>query len=81
MPEKTTLIDFADDIVRVVTPKLVNTANVGLQRVVNCMERKMLKLAPEKTEAVLLLTKQEIQLIAFNIGSTTVQISKIRLST
>lgn len=36
----------------------------------------MLKLAPEKTEAVLKTTKRKIQPISFEISSTTAQISK-----
>lgn len=79
MPEEITFIGFVTDMAMVVTAKeedlLMSTANASLQRVANCLKKKRLKLALEKTEAVLLTKRRMIQPISFKISSTTVQIS------
>lgn len=80
LPEGVAMIGFADDVAMVVTAIneqfLMTAANTGLQLVTNWMERKQLKLAPEKTEAVLLTTKRKLSRIHFNIQSTVVVPSK-----
>lgn len=80
MPPGVTLVGFADDIAVIATAKnellISNLANRGLQRVSNAMENLTLKLAPEKTEAVLLTKRRKIRPIALNIQGTPIELSK-----
>ncbi|XP_030768191.1 uncharacterized protein LOC115891768 [Sitophilus oryzae] len=50
----------------------MSVANAGLQRVANWIERKGLKLAPSRTEAVLLTTKRKLSHISFKLLDTTI---------
>lgn len=71
MPVGISLIGFADDIAMTIVEKdekiLMNKANTGLQRISNWMESKLLKLAPQKTEAIILTTKRKVKPICFSI--------------
>lgn len=75
-PEGATVIGFADDIAIVVVAKgedsLMNVANATLQRISNWLENKELRLAPEKTEAVLLTKKRKMSPILFEVQGVTV---------
>lgn len=80
MPVGVQLVGFADDIAVTARAKsevlLSNLANRGLQRVSNAMENLGLKLAPDKTEAVLLTKRRKIRPIELNIQETSISLSK-----
>jgi hypothetical protein len=72
LPEGLRLIAFADDLAVLVTAKteqeLMSLANYALERVVGWMEEIGLKLAVQKTEAVLLVGKRRPGNVKFQIG-------------
>jgi hypothetical protein len=72
LPEGLRLIAFADDLAVLVTAKteqeLMSLANYALERVVGWMEETGLKLAVQKTEAVLLVGKRRPGNVKFQIG-------------
>ena len=76
LPEEIELIGFADDVAMVITAKsenlLMTTANTGLLRVSNWLKGRQLKLAPEKTEAVLLTTKRKMSPVNFKVQGVNV---------
>lgn len=76
MPEGVTLVGFADDLAMTATAKtetlLTNLANRGLQRIANIIENLKLKLAPEKTEAVLITKRRKLAPITFNLKEQTI---------
>lgn len=80
MPVGISLIGFADDIAMTIVEKdekiLMNKANTGLQRISNWMESKLLKFAPQKTEAIILTTKRKLKPICFSIESVDIIPSK-----
>lgn len=80
MPTGVTLVGFADDVVMTATSKsellLTNLANRGLLRVANSMDNLSLKLAPEKTEAVLLTRRRKLRPITFELRGNTITLSK-----
>lgn len=79
-PEGVTLIGFADDIAMTVVAEtehiLMYKADTALQRVAEWLEARQLKLAPDKSEAVLLTTKRKIAPICFTILGTPIRLSK-----
>lgn len=80
MPEGVTLVGFADDVAVVVTARneslLMSLACRALQRVANWMESRKLRLAPEKTEAVLLTKRRKIMPISFELLGSTIEVGK-----
>lgn len=76
MPDGIVLIGFADDLAMVATAKsenlLISLVNRGLQRVANVIKGLKLKLAPAKTEAVLLTKKRQLTPITFNLQGRTI---------
>lgn len=80
LPRGAELIGFADDVVVVVAAKneaiLTTVANTILQRVSNWMEERGLRLAPEKTEAVLLTTRRKVGPICFDVQKVQIIPSK-----
>lgn len=70
-PEGVTPVAYADDLALVIVDKdeeiLEKKANESIEKVERWMEERKLKLAPEKTEAILLIgrkqTKREMQLV------------------
>ena len=70
------LIGFADDVAMVVTAKseetLMNIANTGLRRISNWMNERLLHLAPQKTEAVILTKKRKMHQLRFTVMETVV---------
>ena len=79
-PEGVTLIGFADDIAMAVVAEtehiLMYKADTALQRAAEWLEARKLKLAPDKSEAVLLTTKRKIAPICFTILGTPIRLSK-----
>ena len=71
LPRDVTLIGFADDIAMVVVDKIeegvMEKANMGILMISNWMDKNCLRLAPEKTEAVLLTKRTKMAHVHFNI--------------
>lgn len=80
MPDGVTLIGFADDIALIAVAKteqqLMNIADTALLRVASWIESRQLKLAPEKTEAIVLTYKRKMGQIRFNVKNIVVTPSK-----
>lgn len=75
-PDGVSLIGFADDVAMVTIAEseamLMVKANTALAAVSRWMKGRRLKLAPNKTEAVLLTTKRKVSPIEFNLEGTKV---------
>lgn len=69
LPEDTTIIGYADDIALVVVEKTTERLQLkcteAIDRVMRCLNQMDLKLATEKTEAVLLSTRKIREVISF----------------
>lgn len=81
MPQDVRLIGFADDVALMVTAAsedlLMSRANTALQRISRWMERRKLRLAPEKTEAVLLTKKRKINPVKFKIENVNIEPTRV----
>ena len=69
-------IAFADDLALIVTAdfksELIINTNENLKRIQKWMEKNELKLAPEKTEALLITRKRKREGISFKLGNVTI---------
>lgn len=76
MPPNVLLVGYADDLAIVVTADseavIVTTANTAIHRIVECMRNLKLKIAPEKTEAVILSNKRVMRQISINVLETKI---------
>lgn len=75
-PEGVRIIGFADDIAVIATAmteeELMLLANIAISRISYWIRNNKLRLAPDKTEAVLLTTRRKIQHIQFEVEGTSI---------
>lgn len=80
MPEGVALVGFADDVALIAKTGsediLTSQVNRGLFRVSSEMERLKLKLAPEKTEAVMFTKRRNVRPVRFELQGTNFGLSK-----
>lgn len=76
LPKGVTIIGFADDVAILVCAKteetIMDAANSALQKISEWMSRNDLRLAPEKSEAVVLTARRKIGPITFNLDGTDI---------
>lgn len=80
LPERTTIIGFADDIAIVVVEKSIReiqaTANTAIKLVNSWLEEAGLELAAHKTEAVLISSRKIPETFRITVGETAIQSSR-----
>lgn len=76
LPEKTTIVGFADDIAIVVTAKHIHeieaAINAAVAKIKNWLVANELQLADHKTEAVLISSRKKVEFVSFQVGEQTI---------